>query len=152
MTSKNVSDTFTGAGRSLQLHKGGYFRVKCSLNNCIVLHLSYIKWLQEHFEATISTSIYFNNYKVLLVGILVVTPSRLVSLHQCFGGTFCQHLQVWTLASYSPTRLHGVTNYKNSPPSKPCNLESECCQVHQEGVKLYTCQVRISKSPTIRDD
>ena len=47
MASRNVSNSFTVAGTSAQLHKG-----KCILNDGIVLYFSDINSSREHFEAT----------------------------------------------------------------------------------------------------
>jgi len=49
--SRNVSKTFTVAGRRVQSHKKIFWR-KCSLNDCTVLHLSKIKRFWEHSETT----------------------------------------------------------------------------------------------------
>ena len=51
MSSRNVLNTFTVAGTSVELHKG-LFLMKRSLNNCIVLYFSEIKWFREHFESS----------------------------------------------------------------------------------------------------
>jgi hypothetical protein len=51
MATRNVSDNFPVADRSVYLHKSLLCR-KCSLNNCTLLYFSEIKWYWEHFEDT----------------------------------------------------------------------------------------------------
>ena len=51
MASRNVSNTFTVADRSVQLHKGRVLKEN-SWNDSTVYYLSEIKWFQEYFEAT----------------------------------------------------------------------------------------------------
>jgi hypothetical protein len=50
MASRNVSDTFEVAGKSVFNTKGIFWR-QCNFINCTV-YFSEIKWFWEHFEPT----------------------------------------------------------------------------------------------------